>query len=158
MLWDTRFTEKKVDGVSSVYIAYFLINTISAYIYVQYHIFLLPALVTSFHVPSHQQKSTGNKSQTCLRGKTASYHGIIYVHHSWFSSGSTSRIATCHATFEYTKRRWKVGLTPPGCCNVPSCDVKVGQAFFFGPKVQSRSWNCLFQDGPMGPYLFNGVK
>ena len=41
-------------------------------------------------------------------------------------SGSTSRIATCHVTFEYTKRRWKVGLTPPGCCNVPSCDVKVG--------------------------------
>ena len=137
--------------ISIYYIAYFLINTISAYIYVQYHVFLLPALLTSFHVPSHQQKSTGNKSQTSLRGKTASHHGIIYVHHSWFSSGSTSRIATCHATFEYTKRRWKVGLTPPGCCNVPSCDVKVGQAFFWGLKSSQ-------DHEPMGPYLFNGVK
>ena len=75
---------------------------ISEYIYVQYHIFLLPALVTSLHVPSHQQKSTGNKSQTCLRGEnslTSWYHicpPFMVLFRFYFSDRNLSRDLRIH--------------------------------------------------------------
>ena len=74
-------------------------------------------------------------------------------------SGSTSRIATCHVTFEYTKRRWKVGLTPPGCCNVPSCDVKVGSpgeddAWFMVGWLVGTGWA---KNAPL-PFFLKGLE